>query len=159
MTDIDRGIEAPVYEQIAATIRGRIEAGTYPPGRQIPSTAALAAEFGVAQLTVRSALRLLAAEGLTRTIPRRGTYVRASDEPPPVRRLPGQAALSLAVAILATAAVLYCSMAPGHQAPAPARPAVLVEQLADADQQLAQYRQRFRPACPRPAARASGLPA
>lgn len=75
MTAIDRGIETPIYQQVAAIVRERIQNGTYAPAHAIPSAAALHAEFGVALLTVRSALRVLEAEGLTRTVPRRGTFV------------------------------------------------------------------------------------
>ncbi|WP_203863788.1 GntR family transcriptional regulator, partial [Planobispora rosea] len=37
-----------VYDQIAARLRARITAGTYPPGTALPSEAALVAEFRVA---------------------------------------------------------------------------------------------------------------
>jgi GntR family transcriptional regulator len=78
---IDRGLPTPVYEQIAAVLRQRIEDGTYPPGRALPSAPALCQEFGVARLTMTSALRVLARAGLVYTEPRRGTYV--TDRPPP----------------------------------------------------------------------------
>jgi GntR family transcriptional regulator len=83
MTQIDRDVEAPVYEQIAAVLRARIEAGKYPPGRAIPSAPALAAEFGVARMTVVRALRVLANDGLVRTHARRGTYVTGEAAPAP----------------------------------------------------------------------------
>ena len=83
MTHIDRGLEAPVYQQIAAVIRARIEAGQYPAGRAIPSAPALAAEFSVARMTIVRALRLLANDGLVRTHARRGTYVTGEHEPAP----------------------------------------------------------------------------
>jgi GntR family transcriptional regulator len=79
MCQIDRGLEAPIYEQVAGCLRSRIKAGTYPPGRAIPSAATLAAEFGVAVQTIRSALRQLAAQGLVRSVARRGTYPIADD--------------------------------------------------------------------------------
>jgi DNA-binding transcriptional regulator YhcF (GntR family) len=88
MTHIDRGLEAPVYQQIAAVIRARIEAGQYPPGRAIPSAPALAAEFGVARMTVVRALRLLANDSLVRTHARRGTYVTGEHEPAPAAPAP-----------------------------------------------------------------------
>lgn len=69
----------PVYRQVAAVLRGRIEAGTYLPGRRLPSVRGLVEEFGVAQLTARKALRVLVDEGLAEMTPGMGTYVR---EPP-----------------------------------------------------------------------------
>jgi DNA-binding transcriptional regulator YhcF (GntR family) len=82
MSQIDRGSETPVFEQIAAILAGRIEAGEYEPGRALPSISALCQEFGVAPLTMAKALRALGPRGLTRTVPRRGTFV--IDRQPPV---------------------------------------------------------------------------
>jgi DNA-binding GntR family transcriptional regulator len=79
MCHIDRGLEAPIYEQIAGCLRSRIEGGTYPPGRAMPSAATLAAEFGVAVMTIRAAVRQLRAERLVRTVARRGTYPIAAE--------------------------------------------------------------------------------
>jgi DNA-binding GntR family transcriptional regulator len=72
---ISRDVVTPVYEQIAAILRGRIEARAYKPGRRLPSAPALADEFGVAVQTIRAALRQLADEQLVRSVARRGTYV------------------------------------------------------------------------------------
>jgi DNA-binding GntR family transcriptional regulator len=74
MSSIDRALEAPVWEQVAAVVRRRIQEGAYPADRAMPSALSLAAELGVARGTVDRALRELAREGVVRTRARRGTY-------------------------------------------------------------------------------------
>jgi GntR family transcriptional regulator len=65
----------PIYRQIAAVITKRIEDGTYPPRRAIPSEAALGEEFDVSRNTIRAAIRLLGEQGLVTTVAGRGTFV------------------------------------------------------------------------------------
>lgn len=76
MTDIDRESAVPVYRQVAAILRERIDAGAYQPGRRLPSVTDLVQEFGIAQLTGRKALRVLVEEGIAETSVGMGTYVR-----------------------------------------------------------------------------------
>jgi GntR family transcriptional regulator len=76
--------ERPRFRLVADELRRRILAGAIPPGSLLPSETALIAEFGVARGTIREALALLRAEGLTVTEHGRGTYARPSM---PVRRL------------------------------------------------------------------------
>jgi GntR family transcriptional regulator len=64
----------PVYVQLAAILRARVESGDIT-GR-LPSERQLQQEFGTAPMTSRKALRLLADEGLVLTVPGRGTFVR-----------------------------------------------------------------------------------
>ena len=64
------------YAQIAETLRQRLTSGDYPAGSQLPSEAALCAEFSVARNTVRRALSALEDEGLIETLPGRGRVVR-----------------------------------------------------------------------------------
>ncbi|MFD7320902.1 GntR family transcriptional regulator [Streptomyces sp. NPDC059875] len=72
---IDReGAIAP-YRQIATILRGRIENGSIPPRRRIPSLVALEAEFGVARDTLRKAVQVLKDEGLVHTVTGMGVYV------------------------------------------------------------------------------------
>jgi len=79
VAEIDfEGME-PLYEQLAAVLRGRIQDGTYPPGRRIPSVAALIDEFGLSTMTVQKAVRVLKDEGLVRGIQGRGTFVIPAD--------------------------------------------------------------------------------
>lgn len=66
----------PVYRQIAAWLRQRIEAGEFRPGEDpLPSEKDLVDLFGVARDTARHAVEVLRDEGLVQTIPHRGTYV------------------------------------------------------------------------------------
>jgi len=72
---VDHDAPEPVYQQIAAILRARIESGELAPRRPIPSESTLMQEFGVARETARKAVRLLADEGLVFTVQGRGTYV------------------------------------------------------------------------------------
>ena len=72
---VDHEGKTPVYLQIAAILREGIERGDYPPGRQIPSETRLMQEHGVARLTARKAVRVLANEGLVEVVQGRGAYV------------------------------------------------------------------------------------
>lgn len=68
---------APRYLQIADLLRQRIARGQWPLGDKLPSLEALVEEFGVARLTVRQAVDLLAREGLVSPQQGRGTFVIA----------------------------------------------------------------------------------
>lgn len=61
-------------EIVAADLRRRIAAGEWDVDEALPTTAALAKHYGVSQATVTRTLRMLAAEGLVRTVPRWGTF-------------------------------------------------------------------------------------
>jgi DNA-binding FadR family transcriptional regulator len=60
----------------AETIGRRIVSGSWEPGSILPSFEQLADEFSVSRLSVREAMRALAAKGLVDSRPRRGTIVR-----------------------------------------------------------------------------------
>jgi GntR family transcriptional regulator len=81
---IDPSSDRAVYKQIADHLRAAIGRGALREGDQLPSEAQLMAHYDVARMTVRNALRILQAEGLTTAEHGRGVYVRAR---PPVRRL------------------------------------------------------------------------
>src|SRR6266480_8097825 len=81
---IDPASDRAVYKQIADHLREAIGRGRLKEGDQLPSEAQLMGYYGVARMTIRSALRLLEAEGLITAEHGRGVYVRAR---PPVRRL------------------------------------------------------------------------
>lgn len=67
----------PPYRQIAAWLRGRIEAGEWVPEQDpLPSLKQLVQQTGVATTTVLRALDVLREAGLIYTVPARGTYVR-----------------------------------------------------------------------------------
>jgi GntR family transcriptional regulator len=72
---VDHGSATPVYLQLAAILREAIQRGDYLPGRSIPSETVLVQEYGVARLTARKAVRVLADEGLVRVVQGRGVYV------------------------------------------------------------------------------------
>jgi len=71
---IDPESELHTYQQVAADIRRRIEAGEW--RRRLPSLPRLEHEYGVARQTVRKALALLEDLGVLYTKPYRGTFVR-----------------------------------------------------------------------------------
>ncbi len=64
------------HQQIASLIRDSITTGTYSPGTALPPVRLLAGETGCAVHTVRKGIAVLAAEGLVRTVPGKGTFVR-----------------------------------------------------------------------------------
>ncbi|MER5622544.1 GntR family transcriptional regulator [Streptosporangium sp. NPDC002544] len=79
MREIDHDAETPVYRQVADTIRRDIQTGQFQPRRPLPSEIHLQQRFGVARDTVRKAISHLASLGLVRTVPGRGTFVRAPE--------------------------------------------------------------------------------
>ena len=72
---MSRGGGLPMYAQLVALFRQRIEMGEWAPGERLPSLDELASEFDVARVTVRTALGLLEAEGLIGRYRGRGTFV------------------------------------------------------------------------------------
>ena len=71
---IDLDAPEPLYEQLAAVIRRRIQEGTY--ARRLPSGPALADEFDLSMPTVQRALAVLKDEGLIVSVKGRGTFVK-----------------------------------------------------------------------------------
>jgi DNA-binding GntR family transcriptional regulator len=72
---IDREGPEPVYRQVAAVLRARIEAGEILPRRPLPSETSLMGEFGIARETARKAVRVLRDEGLVQIVQGRGAFV------------------------------------------------------------------------------------
>lgn len=64
-----------LYIRLGHTLRNRISQGEWLAGEQLPTIGELAREYGVALITVRQALQLLAAEGLVTSTRGRGTFV------------------------------------------------------------------------------------
>ncbi|MBP2325716.1 AcrR family transcriptional regulator [Kibdelosporangium banguiense] len=65
----------PPYRRIADEIRARITAGELRPGDPVPSARGITREWGVALATATKVLATLNAEGVTRSLPGRGTVV------------------------------------------------------------------------------------
>lgn len=66
-----------LYEEIAATIGGMIEKGTYRPGERIPSIRALSRQMRVSVNTVMEAYAHLENRGMVEARPQSGYYVRS----------------------------------------------------------------------------------
>lgn len=66
----------PLYLQLAAIFRSRIENGLWPRGEQISTIDTLMEEFGVGRVTVRKAFSELEKEGLLVSARGRGTFVQ-----------------------------------------------------------------------------------
>ncbi len=78
---IVHGGPVPVYVQIAGVLRARIKRGDWQPMRPLPGEQRLADEFGVARMTARKAVRVLADEGTVFVVPQRGAFVSAPEQP------------------------------------------------------------------------------
>jgi GntR family transcriptional regulator len=77
---IDSDADVPVYQQLAAILRGKIDSGEIPPRRAIPSKRVLTQEYRVSPGTVERAIQALRAEGYLKTVLGRGLYVRPQEE-------------------------------------------------------------------------------
>lgn len=67
--------QKPIAEQVRDLLKGRILSREYPTDTRLPSEEALARELDVSRATIRTALTLLAAEGLVVRRHGAGTYV------------------------------------------------------------------------------------
>lgn len=66
---------AYVYALLAGDLQERIRAGEFRPGTRLPGRGVLAAEYGVAELTVRRAVQELEERGAVRRTGSRGALV------------------------------------------------------------------------------------
>lgn len=73
---IDQSDQRPLYEQLAASVRGALTRGELSPGDALPATREAAGALGVNAETVQRGYRLLADEGLVVSRVGRGTRVR-----------------------------------------------------------------------------------
>jgi GntR family transcriptional regulator len=80
MVMIDSAADVPVYQQLAAILREKIDSGEIPPRRAIPSKRLLSEEYQVSPGTVERAVQALRAEGYLKTVMGRGLFVRPLDE-------------------------------------------------------------------------------
>jgi DNA-binding transcriptional regulator YhcF (GntR family) len=72
---IDPTAAEPPFEQLRRQIADGAATGTLPPGHQLPTVRALAAELGLATNTVAKAYRALEADGVVQTRGRAGTCI------------------------------------------------------------------------------------
>ena len=72
--------QVPLYLQVSAVLRRRIEDGHWSAGDKISTIEQLQQEFGVARVTVRQAVELLERDGLVRREQGRGTFVAGAVE-------------------------------------------------------------------------------
>jgi len=72
---VDPYSSEPLYAQVAAGLRARIESGELARLDPLPSEKTIQQEYGVSRDTARRAIELLRSDGLVFTIPQRGTYV------------------------------------------------------------------------------------
>lgn len=78
------------HRQIARELRNEIEAGRLRPGSKLPSTRALATQFGVSVAPVNDAMAILEEEGLVVSRPRSGRIVSETATPGAPRRRVGR---------------------------------------------------------------------
>ena len=81
---LDPRSDRPLALQLADVLRAEIQEGVRRPGSQLPTEAEFQLEYAVSRTTIRSALSVLAAEGLVVTRKGFGSYVR---DRPPLRRI------------------------------------------------------------------------
>ena len=71
---------SPIYQQIAGTLRHRVNSGKYAEGDQIPALEKLTEEFGVSRMTVIKAIDSIEAQGYVQRFQGRGTFVNSVPE-------------------------------------------------------------------------------
>lgn len=70
---VDPDSPVPMYEQVAAVLRGWIGSGRVT--SRLPSVRAITQELGVSHITAEHALQLLKSEGLIVTVRGKGSYL------------------------------------------------------------------------------------
>ena len=73
---LDPRSDRPLALQLADLLRAEIQEGRRRPGSQLPTESEFQAEYGVSRTTIRTALAVLAGEGLVLTRKGYGSYVR-----------------------------------------------------------------------------------
>jgi DNA-binding GntR family transcriptional regulator len=63
------------WQRVVRAINADIDSGRIPPGAALPSILRLAQQYGVADHTVRRALRELREQGRIETLPHKGSFV------------------------------------------------------------------------------------
>lgn len=78
---VDRFSQEKLYLQLTRILLSQITSGHWADGRQIPTEAELCQEYAVSKITVRQAIKNLAAEGYLVKIQGKGTFVTKGDRP------------------------------------------------------------------------------
>ena len=73
----------PLYIQLAAYLRRKIESGEWPTGVKLPSLEALAEAFEVSRVTIRQSIQILVSENYIVSKQGKGTFVAALPSLPP----------------------------------------------------------------------------
>ena len=71
----------PLYLQVAAFLRRKIESGEWSVGYRLPSLEELAHHFSLSRVTVRQAVQSLVAEHLLESLQGKGTFVASNPDP------------------------------------------------------------------------------
>lgn len=74
---IDKSAEVPLYQQLAADIRARVESGELAAGERLPTVREQAALTGISAGTIRHAYDHLTREGVLQMVQGKGTFVCA----------------------------------------------------------------------------------
>lgn len=81
---IDHDAETPVYLQLAALLRARIDTGEFT--RRMPSLKSVEQEYGISHGSTEKAFAVLRREGLIRPVIGRGYFVVRENAPPSADR-------------------------------------------------------------------------
>ena len=73
---IDWDHTRPKWEQVAEVLRSKIRSGELKSGDRVPSVVSLTREFGISHVTAQKVLVALREEGLTKTTPGMGSFVK-----------------------------------------------------------------------------------
>ncbi|MDR1080459.1 MAG: GntR family transcriptional regulator [Deltaproteobacteria bacterium] len=77
--NIKSAFKGPAYVQLASLIKEKICKGEFPQGSRIPAEVAISKKYGVAVMTVRQAIHVLAEKGILRRVHGSGTFVCGPD--------------------------------------------------------------------------------
>jgi DNA-binding transcriptional regulator YhcF (GntR family) len=80
--ELDPDDPRPPYQQVANALRAAILTNTFSPGEKLPSGPDLSQQFGVARMTVQTAIRVLRDEGLVVSRQGSGVFVRERTQRP-----------------------------------------------------------------------------
>lgn len=71
---VDPDSAIPLYQQVAAILRARIESGELT--TRVPSLRTITQEYGVSHITAEKAIQLLEDDGVVEVVVGRGTFVK-----------------------------------------------------------------------------------